>query len=94
MLSAVRRIPRGRVATYGDIAALAGSPRAWRRVGSILRECRDVAVPCHRVVGASGVLGGWTGSLHVKRALLLADGLDVGGARVRRFGAVRWPGTR
>jgi len=35
VLAAVRRIPRGHVATYGDIAALAGSPRAWRAVGTI-----------------------------------------------------------
>lgn len=91
VLTAVRRIPRGRVATYADIACLAGSPRAWRRVGSILRECRDAATPCHRVVGSGGALGGWTGSLQMKRALLRADGLEVGAARVRRFDAIRWP---
>mgnify|MGYP001056579873 CR=1 FL=1 len=43
VIYAVRRIPAGRVATYGDIAALAGSPRAWRAVGTIMRECRDPA---------------------------------------------------
>ena len=98
VMSAVRRIPRGRVATYCDIAGLAGSPRAWRAVGTIMRECRDPATPCHRVIGANGSLGGWTGSLHTKRELLRAEGLDVGIARVRRFRDVRWmprrPGTR
>ena len=88
MLAAVRRIPPGRVATYGDIAALAGSPRAWRAVGSIMRECRDPGVPCHRVVGSAGALGGYS-SLPLKRELLRAEGLEVG-ARVRRFAHVRW----
>ena len=76
--------------TYGDIAALAGSPRAWRAVGTILRECRDAATPCHRVVGAGGALGGWTGHLEAKRERLRAEGLEVTLRRVRRFTSVRW----
>lgn len=90
VIAAVRRIPAGRVATYGDIAAAAGAPRAWRAVGSIMRTCRDASVPCHRVIGAGGALGGYGGSEALKRALLRADGVDVGPARVRRFDAVRW----
>jgi methylated-DNA-[protein]-cysteine S-methyltransferase len=78
------------VATYGDVAALAGSPRAWRAVGSIMRDCRDPGVPCHRVIAAGGALGGYGGNLHVKRELLRAEGLDVGLSRVRRFADVRW----
>lgn len=90
VLAAVRRIPRGRVATYGDVAALAGSPRAWRAVGSILRECRDPATPCHRVIASGGSLGGWGGHLQVKRELLRGEGHDVGMTRVRNFAVVRW----
>ncbi len=100
VLSAVRRIPRGRVATYGDVAALAGSPRAWRAVGNIMRECRDPATPCHRVIGAGGALGGYGGNLQLKRELLRAEGIEVGPpprssasarqARIRRFRDVRW----
>jgi O-6-methylguanine DNA methyltransferase len=89
VLATVRRIPPGRVATYGDIAALAGSPRAWRAVGSIMRECRDPGVPCHRVVGSAGALGGYS-SLSLKRELLRAEGVELTAARVRRFAAVRW----
>ena len=89
MLAAVRRIPPGRVATYGDIAAVAGSPRAWRAVGTVMRECRDPSVPCHRVVGAGGTLGGYS-SLSLKRELLRAEGLEVGPGRIRRFAAARW----
>jgi O-6-methylguanine DNA methyltransferase len=91
VMNAVRRIPPGRVATYGDIAALAGSPRAWRAVGTVLRECRDAAVPCHRVVAAGGRLGGWSGPLALKRARLRGEGLLVSERRVRGFEAVRWP---
>ena len=94
MLAAVRRIPPGRVATYGDIASLAGQPRAARAVGNIMRGCRDPRTPCHRVIGAGGGLGGYGGHLQVKRELLRAEGLEVGVARVRRFSEVRWPGAR
>ena len=90
VLAAVRRIPPGRVSTYGDVAALAGSPRAWRAVGTVLRECRDAATPCHRVVGSGGALGGWTGFIEAKRERLRAEGLDVTLRRVRRFNIVRW----
>jgi O-6-methylguanine DNA methyltransferase len=91
VLSAVRRIPRGRVATYGDVAAMAGRPRAARAVGNIMRTCGRPDVPCHRVVAAGGRLGGYGGSEAVKRALLLAEGIafrgkhlaDLKKARVR-----------
>ena len=92
VLAAVRRIPPGRVATYGDIAQLAGSPRAWRAVGSVMRESGDPATPCHRVIGAGGGLGGYGGNLQLKRELLRAEGLDVGVNRVRHFASIRWPG--
>ena len=86
----VASIPAGKVATYGDIAALAGSPRAWRAVGTIMRETRDPATPCHRVIAAGGALGGYGGNLQLKRELLRAEGLDVGRTRVRHFASVRW----
>ena len=86
----MRRIPVGRVATYGDIAALAGSPRAHRAVGTIMRECRDPGVPCHRVIAAGGALGGFGRNPQIKRELLRAEGIEVGVNRVRGFDAVRW----
>jgi methylated-DNA-[protein]-cysteine S-methyltransferase len=94
VLAAVRRIPRGRVATYGDIAELAGSPRAWRAVGTIMRETRDPATPCHRVIASGGGLGGYGGNLQLKRELLRAEGLEVGMTRVRDFARVRWQPRR
>jgi len=92
VLKAVRSIPRGRVATYGDIAELAGAPGAARAVGNVMRGCGDPSVPCHRVIAAAGGLGGYGGSLERKRQLLRAEGLEVTPTRVRGFAAVRWPG--
>jgi O-6-methylguanine DNA methyltransferase len=91
-VSAVRRIPPGRVATYGDIARLAGSPRAARAVGNLLRTCADPGIPCHRVIGAAGALGGYGGNLHLKRALLRAEGIHVSLTRIRGFRDVHWKG--
>jgi O-6-methylguanine DNA methyltransferase len=83
VLAVVRRIPRGRVATYGDVAALAGRPRAARAVGNIMKECGRADVPCHRVIAAGGRLGGFGGNEVLKRALLVAEGVAVHGRRVR-----------
>lgn len=95
ILAIVRRIPAGRVVTYGDVAVMAGRPLACRAVGNHLRGCHDPGVPCHRVIGANGSLGGFAGDLQLKRARLRAEGVDVGIARVRDFAAVRWaPGRR
>jgi methylated-DNA-protein-cysteine methyltransferase-like protein len=57
MLALVRRIPAGRVATYGQIAALAGAPRHARFVGAVLRRQPEGSrLPWHRVLGAGGRL--------------------------------------
>jgi O-6-methylguanine DNA methyltransferase len=88
--SVVRRLPRGRVATYGDIAAAAGRPRAHRAVGNIMRTCQDSSIPCHRVIAAGGKLGGYGRDLHAKRDLLVAEGVLVSNGRVRNFDVVRW----
>lgn len=93
VLAVVRRIPPGRVATYGDVAALAGRPAACRAVGAILRRCRNPAVPCHRVVAAGGRLGGYGDPL-VKQRLLAAEGVAVAGRRLRHFAGVRWRSAR
>jgi len=91
VLAAVRSIPRGRVATYGDIAALVDAPGAARAVGNVMRGCGDPSVPCHRVIAAAGGLGGYGGYLERKRQLLRAEGLEVTPTRARGFADVRWP---
>jgi O-6-methylguanine DNA methyltransferase len=90
VLRVVRAIPPGRVATYGDVAAMAGRPRAARAVGTIMRGCRDPRVPCHRVIAAGGAVGGFAGNPELKRSLLRAEGIAVTGRRIRNFRAIRW----
>ena len=67
---ALRAVPAGETATYGELAARAGSPRAARAVGqACARNPIPVLIPCHRAVGASGP-GGWSGLPGAKEWLL------------------------
>ncbi len=73
----VRRIPEGRVATYGQVARLAGMPRCARTVGYAMAGCHDPSVPCHRVVDR---FGGTKAAFDTcgpgtQRALLEAEGV-------------------
>lgn len=70
----VKQIPRGKTATYGEIAVLAGSPGAARAVGTLMKNNTDKTVPCHRVICADGRLGGYNGNLGKKEALLREEG--------------------
>jgi O-6-methylguanine DNA methyltransferase len=94
VLSVVRQIPPGRVATYGEVAEHAGRPRAARAVGNIMRTCGRPDVPCHRVIAAGGRLGGYGGRSSFKAALLAAEGVVVTNARVRNLERVRWAPRR
>lgn len=73
----VRRIPAGKVATYGQIARLAGMPRCARTVGYAMAGCQDDSVPCHRVVDRFGGTKACfdTYAPHMQRALLEAEGV-------------------
>ena len=73
----VRQIPPGRVATYGQIAQLAGMPRCARLVGYAMAACRDPNVPCHRVVDRMGRTKAAFDTLATgtQRALLEAEGV-------------------
>lgn len=86
VLTAALRIPRGEVRTYGWVAAAVGRPGAVRAVGSALgRNPVPVVIPCHRVVRVNGSIGDYVWGTPVKRAILTAEGLDVGA--VERWGA-------
>jgi methylated-DNA-[protein]-cysteine S-methyltransferase len=79
VLQATAAIPFGRVSTYGHVAAQAGNPRASRAAGRALgANPIPIVVPCHRVIGASGRLTGYTGGLHRKVALLELEGVVMG----------------
>ena len=73
----VRRIPAGTVATYGQVARLAGMPRCARTVGYAMAGCTDPTVPCHRVVDRFGGTKPCfdTFAPGTQRALLEAEGV-------------------
>ena len=72
---AVQKIPCGKVATYGQIARLCGSPRSARAVGYALHvNPLPGIVPCHRVVGSNGSLTGYAGGINKKIELLKLEG--------------------
>lgn len=77
--SVVRRVPRGRVATYGQVAALAGLPRHAREVGRTLATAPEATpLPWQRIVNAAGRVSprGWFGDEQLQRILLEAEGVE------------------
>ena len=76
----VKNIPKGKVATYGQIAHLCGNPRASRAVGYALHVNPEPGViPCHRVVNRMGYLsGGFAfGGIEVQKKILMEEGVFV-----------------
>ncbi|MFL5961202.1 MAG: methylated-DNA--[protein]-cysteine S-methyltransferase [Gaiellaceae bacterium] len=73
--AALRAVPRGEAVTYGELAALAGSPAAARAAGTFCaRSHLSLFVPCHRVVGASGLGSYGSYGVAYKRRLLALEG--------------------
>ena len=73
--AATREIPFGQVRSYGEIAQVIGAPKAMRAVGGALgRNPVLVLVPCHRVLRADGMLGGFAAGLEIKSQLLTLEG--------------------
>lgn len=73
----VSKIPKGKTMTYKEVADKAGSPNAYRAVGSILSKNTDPKkVPCHRVVRSDGGMGGYAfGGVEKKRKILKKEGV-------------------
>lgn len=90
----VRRIPKGRVATYGQIAALAGIPRQPRRIGYALSALEDESVPWHRVVNAKGEISRRAdpGYENYQRILLEQEGVVFDANGRIALDKYRWPG--
>lgn len=84
------RLPVGRVTTYGDVAALAGSPLASRIVGGIAHY-GNPDVPWHRLVNRfGGLAAGFPGGRDVQRQLLEQDGITCTNFIVDNFKEIRW----
>lgn len=81
----VKQIPKGKVATYGQIAQLAGNPAAARAVGRFMKNNPDIKnIPCHRVVGSNGSLLGYSAGKGVvtKKELLKKENVAFAGDKV------------
>ena len=93
----VRRIPRGRVATYGQVAELAGIPRHARQVGYALHALEwGSSVPWHRVINARGEISARSapGADRVQRQLLEREGVVFDAAGRVDLAKLRWRATR
>lgn len=83
--AAVRRIPKGKVATYGQVAKMAGEPKMARAVGNALHKNPDPdTIPCYRVVNAKGELAGEFafGGEGAQAKLLMQEGIEVVNGKV------------
>ena len=98
IFDAIRAIPEGRVATYGQIAALSGMPGAARQVGWALAALSpDDDVPWHRVINAQGQISprGARESVDLQRALLESEGVELSQRGRVDLGRYAWePGAR
>ena len=80
---AVKKIPKGKVMTYGQVARVIGSPRAFRAVGNALDSNPDIEhVPCHRVVKSDGNPGGYRYGTKKKLSLLKREEVVIKDRRV------------
>jgi methylated-DNA-[protein]-cysteine S-methyltransferase len=78
LVQALRAVPRGEVVSYGELAALAGRPRAPRAAGALCAANRFAfVVPCHRVVAAHGIGSYGSAGVEVKRRLLALEGVRL-----------------
>ena len=72
----LRKIPYGETASYKDVALRLGKPGGAVAVGQAnSKNPIPIIIPCHRVIGASGKLVGYTGGMHIKRTLLTVEGV-------------------
>lgn len=73
----VKKIPKGEVLTYKEVARQAGSPKACRAVGSILKTNFNPALPCHRVIRSDGAPGGYNRGRQRKMEILNQEGYNI-----------------
>ncbi|MFA5197078.1 MAG: MGMT family protein [Patescibacteria group bacterium] len=77
VLAVVKCIPKGQVLSYKEVAARAGSPGAYRAVGSVMKNNHDLLVPCHRVIKSNGEPGGYNGGEKEKELRLISENAKI-----------------
>jgi len=83
VLSVVARIPKGSVLTYKQVAEQAGSPKAYRAVGTVMKQNFNPAIPCHRVIKSDHSLGEYNRGVENKRKKLRSEGVIIVGNTVQ-----------
>lgn len=95
VLTLIAQVPSGHVASYGQIAAAAGSPRAARQVGGILRALpANTQIPWWRIINNQGHLsirGNWTADKHLQKKLLTGEGVTVSDDMMVSMDRYRYP---
>lgn len=82
VINFIKKIPKGKVVSYGQVAAVCGHPRAPRQVGAVLRglDITGVNIPWWRVVNNQGIIsikGNWTATKEQQKELLIKDGIKI-----------------
>ncbi len=73
----VKKIPKGKVLNYKNVAQKAGYPKAWRAVGNVLNKNRSLEIPCHRVIRSDNKIGGFAYGQKRKIELLREEGVMI-----------------
>lgn len=73
----VKKIPKGKVLTYKEVAVKIGSPKAFRAVGTVLSKNYDPKIPCHRVIRSDGDVGGYNRGTVNKKKTLIKEGVRL-----------------
>ena len=78
VLETCSKLDFGETVSYGELALRSGYPKAGRAVGSAMsKNPIPIVIPCHRVIAASGKIGGYTGGLHKKRLLRKLENIEI-----------------
>lgn len=72
-----KKIPKGKVTTYKEIAKMIGKPKAARGVGRALNKNKNKNIPCHRVVKSNGEVGGFNQGKEKKIKKLKKEGIEI-----------------
>jgi O-6-methylguanine DNA methyltransferase len=82
VFNVVKKIPRGKVLAYKQVAQKLGNTRLARAVGNVLNKNRDKIVPCHRVVKSDSSVGGYTQGTAEKIKKLKSEGVKIKNGKV------------
>lgn len=74
VFAVVKKIPKGKILTYKEVARLVNSPKSYRAVGNVLHTNFDKNIPCHRVIRSDGITGGYNRGNSRKLKLLKEEG--------------------